>query len=243
MTRIVQNEKSKNLNLENKILLTEEKLEIPNNNMLQFKQKEEEYDDIKYKDNTIIKDLNTTIVQLKNSLMLQHNKNKYEIELSLKQQQNLYNQSIIIQDNKLKKQFAYQNMQLTNLSLEIEKERNEYETKISYLNITVEKLNTEIDNLLNDIRELKNNEEHSRMIPRNVLEASRTFHRRQTEELEFRLRNSYIDQNSQSGKNEYERKNEDNYSHEFKIKKDLYSEEKEHEKIKIKVKDKEQKTI
>ena len=239
MTRIVQNEKSKNLNLENKILLTEEKLEILNNCMLQFKQKEEEYDDIKYKDNTKIKDLNTTIVQLQNSLMFQHNKNKYEIELSLKQQQILCNQSITIQDNKLKKQFAYQNMQLTNLSLEIEKERNEYETKISYLNITVEKLNTEIDNLLNDIRELKNNEEHSRMIPRNVLEASRTFHRRHTEELEFRLRNSYIDQNSQSGKNEYERKNEDNYSREFKIKKDLYSEEKEHEKIKIRVKDKE----
>lgn len=238
VTRSVQYEKSKNLDSENKILLNKEKLEILNNNILQFKQKEKEYDEIKCKNNTKIKDLNATVIELKNSLMLQHNKNKYEIELSLNKQQNLYNQSITIQDNKLKKQFAYQNMQLTHLSLEIEKERNEYETKISYLNVTVEKLNTEINNLLNDIRELKNDEEHSRIIPRNVLEACRTFHRRDPGEFEFHSRNSYIDQNSQWGKNDYERKYENNNSHELKIKEELNRGEKKNEKNEMKVGDK-----
>ena len=237
--RSVQYEKSKNVDSENKILLNKEELELLNNNISQFKQKEEEYDEIKYEYNTKIKDLNTTIIQLKNSLMLQHNKNKYEIEFNLNQQQNLCYQSITMRDNELKKQFLYQNMQLRNLCLEIKKERNEYETKISYLNITVEKLNTEINNLLNDIRELKNNKEHSTMIPRNVLEDSRTFYRRQTDDLEFCLRNSYIDQESRWGKNDYERKNENDYSNELKVEEKINNEKKEKEKKELDLRDKE----
>ena len=174
--------------------------------------------------------------------MLQHNKNKYEMEFSLNQQRNLCKQSFTMQDNKLKKQFLYQNMQFfiskmsSNLCLEIEKERNEYETKI-YIK-TVEKLNMEIDNLLNDIRKLKNNEEHSSMVPRNVLGDSRTFHRRRTEELEFNFKNSYIDQNSRWGKNSNERNNENNYSHELKLD-EVNNEKKVEEEKEIKVRDKE----
>ena len=184
----------------------------------QWRAKEEEYENLNIKKNTEMNDLNEIITGLKNSLTFQQNKHKYELEISLIQQQSYYNQTLSTQDAKFKNQFMHQNMQLKNLSLEIENERNVYETKISYLNITIEKLNTEIKRLLEDIDKFKRNEEYSRANSRNALEATRSFNRRQTEQLEFDLRNSYIDHYSQLQSEKNEKGDRDIFLHEFKQK-------------------------
>ena len=194
----LQQERTKTSDSEEKLSRSMKEFKLLNDEMSRCKEdlreKEKEYEYMKVKNNTELKNFNNEIILLNNSLILQHNKHKQEMELSLNEQQNFYDQSISTQDNKLKKQFIHQNTQLKNLTYEIEKERNSYETKISYLNITVEKLKTEIMRFVEHINELERNEEYTRIYSKNVLEASRTFHRREIEQLEFDHRNNHFDQ-------------------------------------------------
>ena len=95
--------------------------------------KEREFECMKMKNNCELKNFNNEIILFKNALTLQHNEHEQEMVFNPIEQQNLYNQSISIRVNKFKKQFILQNLQLKNLTYEIERERNLYETKISFL--------------------------------------------------------------------------------------------------------------
>jgi hypothetical protein len=217
----LQVERTKTSDSEEKLLKSIEKLEFLKDEMSRCKEewriKEKEFEYMKEKNSNELKNFNNEIILLNNALILQHNKHEQEMEKSLNEQQSFYDQSISTQDNKLKKQFIHQNIQLKSLTYEIEKERNLYETKISYLNITVEKSKTEIMRLVEYINEMERNEEHSRISYKNVHEDSRTFHRRETEQFEFDHRISSVDQFSKLNIKKYRKEDNDTYLHELKL--------------------------
>ena len=224
----LQVERSRIADSEDKLLKSMKKLESLNDEMSRCKEewrlKEEENEYLKVKNNAGLKNFNNEIILLNNALILQHNKHKQEMEESLIEQQSFYDQSLSTQDNKLKKQFIHQNIQLKNLTYEMENERNLYETKISYLNITAAKSKSEIVRLLECIDELVRNEERSKISSKNVLEASRTFHRREIEHLEFDNRNNHFDQSSLLNNERKETRNHDVNLNQLKVREERKNE-------------------
>jgi hypothetical protein len=220
VTNTLQVERTRIADSEENLLKNMRKMELADDMSRckeEWRVKEKEFEYMKEKNNNELKNFNKEIILLNNTLILQHNKHKQEMEQSLNEQQSFYDKSISTQEIKLKKQFINQNIQLKNLTYEIEKERNLYETKISYLNITVEKSKTEIMRLVEYVNEMERNEEYSRINSKNVLEASRTFHRREIEQLEFDHRNNHFDQFNQLNNDKKEVRNYNINLHELKL--------------------------